>query len=372
MSRFEFTLATPADDEDLRRVLSSTPMEGRIRVAFAREPSYFAAAAVDGKQVQVGVCRDKAIGRVVGMGSRAVSRRYVNGRPRPVGYLSGLRLLPEYRGQGRLLARGYQFLRQLHADNAARFYLTTISEDNEPAMRILTSGRAGLPIYQPWGRYITLVMNAQHKRGISGCNGDVDCRPATTEDCSLILEFLRAHGPMRQFFPVFEKSDLFTSRGMLKGLRPDDITLALRNDELVGTLAAWDQREFKQTIVCGYAGWLGVARPLYNVGALLSGRPILPQSGSALDAVVAAIPVVRGDDSAVFETLLRQQLRRLAAGDARRLLLGLHEDDPLLLTARRYAARQYVTRLYIVTWPNEVEIFNELSGRVPYLELGCL
>jgi hypothetical protein len=151
MSRFEFTLATPADDEDLRRVLSLTPMEGRIRVAFAREPSYFAAASVDGNQLQVGVCRDKATGHVVGMGSRSVSRRYVNGRPQPVGYLSGLRLLPEYRGQGGLLARGYKFLRQLHADNAARFYLTTISEDNEPAQRGLkrSGGPADLSALRP-------------------------------------------------------------------------------------------------------------------------------------------------------------------------------------------------------------------------------
>jgi hypothetical protein len=188
----------------------------------------------------------------------------------------------------------------------------------------------------------------------------------------LVLEFLRAHGPTRQFFPAYEESTVFTCSGLLKGLRPDDITLAFRNDKLVGTLAAWDQREFKQTIVCGYAGWLGLARPLYNVGALLASRPTLPPSGSALDAVVAAIPVVRGDDPAVFAMLLRQQLQRLAFQGAHRLLVGLHEDDPLLPVARKHAARRYVTRLYIVTWPYEGEILNELNGRVPYLELGCL
>jgi hypothetical protein len=372
MSRFEFMLATTADDGDLRRVLSSTPMSGRIRVAFAREPSYFAAAEVDGKTVQVGICRDTTIGRVVGMGSRAVSPRYVNGQPQPVGYLSGLRLLPQYRGQGRLLARGYQFLRQLHADNATNFYLTTIADDNEAAIRLLTSGRGGLPIYQPWGRYVTMVMNTKRNRRGRVSNDALDCRTATTADGAMILKFLRAHGPTRQFFPDYEESDLFTDAGLLKGLRPDDITLAFLNDELVGTLAAWDQRGFKQTFVCGYAGWLRFARPLYNACAWLARRPLLPQCGAMIDADVGAIPVVRGDDFGVFTMLLERQLDRLATRGTCRLLFGLHENDPLLSVARRYTSREYVTRLYIVTWPDGCEAIGELKGRVPYLELGCL
>jgi hypothetical protein len=372
MSRFEFMLATNADDGDLRRVLSSTPMAGRIRVAFAREPSYFDATAVNGKNVQVGVCRDITTGRVVGMGSRAVSPRYVNGQPQPVGYLSGLRLLPQYRGQGRLLARGYQFLRQLHSDNSTRFYLTTIADDNDAAIRLLTSGRAGLPTYQPWGRYVTMVVNTKRTRGDRSSNGDLHCRAATTADCSIILEFLHAHGPARQFFPAYNNGDLFTGAGLLKGLRPDDILLAFRNDELTGTLAAWDQREFKQTFVCGYAGWLRFARPLYNACAWLARRPLLPQCGAMIDADVGAIPVVRGDDFGVFTMLLERQLDRLASRGTCRLLFGLHENDPLLSVARRYTSREYVTRLYIVTWPDGCEAIRELKGRVPYLELGCL
>jgi hypothetical protein len=372
MSQFDFALAAPSDDGDLRRVLSSTPMDGRIRVAFAREPSYFAASAVDGTTVQVGVCRDRATGRVVGMGSRAISRRYVNGQPRRVGYLSGLRLLPEYRGQGRLLARGYQFLRQLHADNAAEFYLTTIAEDNDEAIRLLTGGRAGLPIYHPCGRYFTMVMNTKPCSNRLMPDSDMRYRTSTKADRSMILEFLHSHGPSRQFFPAYDQCDLFNETGLLKGLRPDDIILAIRRDELIGLLAAWDQRSFKQTLVCGYAGWLAFLRPLYNAYAWFARRPMLPRRGSAVDAAVAAIPVVRSDDCAVFATLLGLQINRLASQGIRRFLVGLHEDDSLLPIARKYATHEYVTRLYVVAWPDELKVLNQLNGRVPYLELGCL
>src|SRR5262249_31945621 len=100
MSRFRFDLATPADDAELRRVLAARPMPGGIGVGFRRDPSWFAAAVVDGHFRQVVVCRDDERGRMVGFGCRSVRRLYVNGAGTDVGYLSSLRVLPEYRNIG--------------------------------------------------------------------------------------------------------------------------------------------------------------------------------------------------------------------------------------------------------------------------------
>src|SRR5690348_8142448 len=135
MSAYRFELATPDDDADLRRVLAATPMEGRIAIAFRREPSWFAAAVVDGRFRQVVACRDRETGRIIGFGSRSIREVYLNGRPASVGYLSGLRVLPEHRNLG-LVARGYAALRALHADGRVPFYLTTIAAGNETALKI--------------------------------------------------------------------------------------------------------------------------------------------------------------------------------------------------------------------------------------------
>src|SRR5947209_9826887 len=86
MNQYRFELATPADDADLRHVLAATPMAGRIEVAFRREPSWFAAAVVDGHFRQVVACRDRETGRVIGFGCRSVREVYVNGVRRAVGY----------------------------------------------------------------------------------------------------------------------------------------------------------------------------------------------------------------------------------------------------------------------------------------------
>src|SRR5437016_765840 len=137
MSRYQFELATPGDDADLRHVLAATPMDGRISITFRREPSWFAGGVVDGPFRQVVACRDLQTGRIFGFGCRSIRDVYVNGRPEAVGYLSNLRVLPEYRNRG-LVARGYAFFRGLHQDGRVPFYLTTIANGNRTALAILT------------------------------------------------------------------------------------------------------------------------------------------------------------------------------------------------------------------------------------------
>jgi hypothetical protein len=372
MTRFTFDLATPADDAPLRELLRSTAMRGRISVAFAREPSYFGAAAVDGPNVQVGVARERPTGRVIGMGSRTVGMRYVNGERVPVGYLSGLRLLPEFRGHAAILARGYRFLRELHADRQAPYYLTTIAADNDATVRVLTSSRAGLPVYHPCGTYCTLSL-ATRAAPVNGNHKAVaEIRSATVKDREALLRFLHECGPARNFFPAYEASDLFTGGGLLRGLAPDDILLALREGRIIGTLGCWYQRSFKQIVVQGYDRWLGAARPLYNAWQTFRRHPTLPAIGETVTAHLAAIPVVRDNDPALFRLLLNKQLRQLAMNNHSLLLLGLHDTDPLLPIAREFSGREYVTNLYIVYWSDETPDLAELTTRVPYLELGAL
>src|SRR5438128_3099365 len=257
MSRYRMELATSADDADLRRILAQTPMDGTISVCFRREPSYFAGAAVDGPFRQVVACRDTATGRLVGFGCRAVRERYVNGRPEPIGYLSNLRLLAEHRNRG-LIARGYAYFRQLHADGWTALYLTTIAEGNRAALTILTSGRAGLPGYHYAGKFHTAAIPVRRRANTAS----VEIRAATADDLPAILEFLEREGPRRQFFPRYQPQDFFTPDGSLQGLRPADLLLAWQDRRLVGTLGGWDQHAYRQTEVCGYHGVLRWLRPV--------------------------------------------------------------------------------------------------------------
>jgi len=368
MGRYQFRLATADDDAELRALMAATPMDGRIALRFLREPSFFDAAGVDGTFRQIAVCHDAATERIVGLGTRSTRNMYVNGTSMPVGYLSSLRSLPEVRGKA-LLAAAYRFLRELHGDERTSFYLSTIAEGNDTALRMLTSGRGGLPTYHPCGELHTAAIPvARRKIARADAPAGVTIRSAEAKDTGAIIAFLRRVGPAFQFFPDYAEEELFGPSATFRDLKPEQVLLAFKGDRLVGTLAGWDQQAFKQTMVERYSGALRWLRLLYNGWARLRNLPSLPQPGSAFHYIMGALPLVEGHDPKVFEALLKRLLADLSGRESAYLLVALHASHPLLPALARHATACYVTRLYCVSW----EAPPVLDGRTPYLELGCL
>lgn len=372
MARYQFELASEVDDADLRKILASTPMEGEVAVIFRREPSYFAASVVEGPFRQVVAARDRATNRIVGFGSRSVRTLYVNDAPTPVGYLSSLRLLPGHRNMG-LIARGFSYFRELHADGQADYYLTTIAEGNDRALAILTSGRAGLPRYRFLQRYLTLAIPlGLSRRRHELADNRVEVRAAGRSDIPDIVAFLSEWGPRRNFFPAYGRQDLFSPESSLHGLSAEDVLLATRGSRIVGLVGVWNQAAFRQTVIEGYRGPLRWLLPAYNFWSRLRGRPALPKSGQSLRYLTAALPLVADGETEVLRQLIAhaQQIPGLREHDY--LLLGLAESDPLCSMARRHASASYATRIYLVAWEGSEEFASRLNGRPLYLELGCL
>lgn len=370
MSRYRFELAGANADDDLRSVIANTPMPGDVALTFCREPSFFAAAGVEGVASQVVACRDLSAGKIIGFGCRSLRKVFVNGHAATIGYLSSLRLLQDHRNLG-LVARGYRFFRDLHRDGRTSLYLTTISEGNESALKILTSRRAGLPAYHAAGTYHTHVVPVRARRSHRS-NDSIQVRPATEADIPAIVDFLQAWGPRRQFFPCYVQSDFEAPSGALFGLRADDVLLATQNGTLVGTLAGWDQSGFRQTVVHGYAGAIRWLRPFYNVFAHLMGRPRLPRPGEPIRYLTAALPVIARDDPAVLDALVGCLLRRARAGPWDYVAFGVAADDPLAGVYDGYKGIRYTTRIFHVTWPDGEEFRIRLDARPTYLELGSL
>ena len=88
MSALTFTLAAPADDESLRRLLRENPIPGSISLSFEREPCYFDAAVVEGPFHQTIVAREVDTGEIIAFGNRSIRPLYVNGEVREIGYMS--------------------------------------------------------------------------------------------------------------------------------------------------------------------------------------------------------------------------------------------------------------------------------------------
>lgn len=340
-----FELAVEGDDAALRALFRRTPLPGPISLLFLREPSFFAAERIGNEESQVIVARDPSTGEILGSGCRSFRRLYVNGAETTVGYLSMLRGDPRARG-GTGLARGYRFLRELHADGRAPFYITAIFDENRAARALLTSGRAGLPAYTPAGGVRTFLIPIRYRGG----RRSPDVAPAGTEALSSLNAWNRRH----QFAPVVRELTLpmYAFRGTL------------------GTLAVWDQQSTRQLTVSSYAPALALVRPLYNAAARLRRHPPLPPPGETIRMLYGAFVSARDDDPAILAALVDHVRAEWSGRGHDFLAVGMAVDHPLAPVLVARAARTIDSTLYIVTWSAEER--PALDGRRIHPEIATL
>lgn len=362
--------------DDAGELLDATPMSGMVRVKTRRPQGLLASLRSEGRARDVIVACTVDGGEVVGVGVRSEKDCFVDGRPEPVrlGFLHGLRGKEQYR-RGLALARGYRFFRDVHRQRDAHYYLTAILGDNRPAMEILTSGRAGLPVYDEWGGIETFFLDPRRvgRRLGAGAKPGVRIAGMRMEDAGAVVEFLRMHGRRRQFFPVYETHDFLTDEGLLPGLGTADILLAWEDRRLIGCVGVWDQSRFKFWEVAGYGFPLRPFRRAYNVWSRLRGRPTWPEPGAHVSLRSLAVFCVREDDARVTRSLLGAAARLAATRGAMVLSWSLHERDSLVRVVKELPHVLVKSRLFLVHWSEDGKpAFFPEQNLVPYLESGGL
>src|SRR6202790_2964694 len=370
-SDMRFDLALREDEPAIRRLLRRTPIPGDITLSLEREPSACAANAVASEHTQILVARTEENGEVVAMGVRGVMNWYVNGTPSKIGYLGQLRVDPSYRARPRFLLRGYAKFKELHeADGCTQIYATTIMTDNMPARRVLESPMKGMPSYRHIDDLVTFAITT--RTGSRGLLPGVQIVDATSGDLEEIERCLARYGSRYQFSPVWSHAVLRDADRM-RDLRVDDFILARRNGQLVGCLALWDQRKFKQTVVRGYSWQLACARPVTNALSHFVGSPRLPPVGEQLDMAYVSHVAIDGDDPQVLEILLRRALVRAAERGVTLVSLGFSHRNVLAgFVATRFRARKYHSRIYVVFWPDGAGIADTVKRLPSHLEVPFL
>mgnify|MGYP001603560316 FL=1 len=359
--------ARQTDDEALKELLRDMPMPGDISIAFGREPSFFRSACVEVKDTAVFVGRTQE-NEIIGMGTRSEKHGYVNGQLVCFGYLSDLRLKPEYRSLS-LLGRGFRLFKEVHSSRDAKLYLATITDENIRAEKVLLSGRGGLPSFRDHGELRTFVLRPAQFRGDLG-EKPFAIRRANESDVQALLRFLNKNGPKRQFFPMYEADDFVC--GLLQGLKMEDVFLAIKNEEIIGSLGFWDQSSYKQNIVHRYSRRLKNVRWVFNAHAFLVGRPLLAKENTILAVRTGAICCVKDDDKNVLRALLRHGLAEPRFKKIHFVVLSFHEKDPLIEVVEGFRHFVYRSRLYVIHWEDGKAAHEALDGRVPYVELGGL
>lgn len=372
-----FMLAGPQHDAQLRRLLRDTPMPGQISLSLQREPSYFAAARIEGDEHQTIVAaRDN---RVICAGAVSYRQRFINGNPLRVGYLSGLRLDASARGQASLIRRGFEMFRKLHERGGPPVYLTSIVEDNLPARRLLERGLSGMPTYRFLGRFVTLVIRRQHNSDLFKPTALVRRRLremhlrlqyGTQESLNQIAGLL-SENRAYQFAPAWSAEDLRSP-----GVGPDtqNFRLILNPEgQAIACAALWDQRAMKQAVVHGYSPRLARFLPLINLASAFLGRPRLPAVNAAIAQAFISHLAVPLNQPQLAEILIRLFHGPAHSRAIDYFALGFDERDPRLMHLRKtFAAREYTSRLYAVHWEDGAALAQSLDDRLLAPEAAIL
>lgn len=362
---FEFRMATPADEADIRRLVGATPMPGAIAVRFEREPNYFLGCDIMGDVCDVILARHGASGDLAGVLCRTERRAFVNGEEAVIGGIGQIRVASGYRGNW-LLQRGWPLFR-----NRDLLYAGVVARDNPRARGVLAGRRPpGGPEVAPLAGLTTfgLILRAGMRprpvpRGWSVEWGS----PDQLED---IVTFLRSCGRRRQLFPAYRVAD-FTGGRLLRGLAVEDVAVVRRGTDVAGVMAMWDQTAFRQDIVHAYGPRLRRLMPLYGAATRLVGAQPLPRPGEMIRTAWAAMVCVANDDPQVFRLLLSTVARRAHRSGMAYLLVGFADQDPLLPLMRRSLHLTYRADLFVGRWGGGGPLTG-LDQRTPYVEVATL
>ena len=368
-ARCQFSVATGADDAEIRRLLRTNPIPGRISYSLEREPSYFLDGGMPGETKQTIIAREA--GELVCVGYCTVRERFVNGVRKRVGYLGGLRLDERYAGRHDILRRGYEFFRAHQVDAPADFYFTSIAEENKRAQKFLERGLPGMPRYQPIGEFVTFLLPTGGSRPAhKGFKPPPTATKSSTEPAK-VISLINEFNQRRQFAPSWRIDDL-ESLGPF-GLGMNDFRVRCEDKNLTACGALWDQTRFKQAVIRGYNRPLALARPVLNWLNHFLGAPALPAVGKCVtSAFVSHLAAAGANPKGLLEII--SDLCRLAGNRGTDLLvLGMDKRDSLTSEVRRrFRVREMRNRLFVVSWKDIGASARELDDHLIAPETALL
>jgi hypothetical protein len=356
-----FRLATEDDDLSLRALARATVVDDPVPTMICYPAGFLRAVSVLGSPVHVMV---GARGPdVIVSAVRAIRPHFLNGVRRPGGYLGELRIHPDHRRR-RVLAQGFEYLRELHRDERCAAYCTVINESNLTALEILTSGRASLPTYTDLGRVTVYSISA----------------PADDEHDIRAREVRRAHDGMwedvvarlnlnrLQMARAFDVEEFVIGR--FPGLGSNDFYYTSAGGVITGVMALWDQRAVRAVAVASYPPLLDAVRRAARAGsgsAAITAMPrALPPPGEPLALGYACL--ISTATAADFRALLAQARRDLPARGLSSLLVSLHERDPRNAVLLEFRPTSASLRLFAVTFDGAPD----LDDSIPYFDAAFI
>ncbi|MCP5176634.1 MAG: hypothetical protein H6997_03655 [Moraxellaceae bacterium] len=363
MTTFDIRPATAADNHAILGLIGQPQPSNGVNFAFERLPDYFTSAQISHQQPHTLVVErrdNKEVVAMVNMGFREV---FVDGQPKQIRYGSDLRIAPEYQGSRVLI-----YINRAVKDCVQNdWYQSVILEENDKSRSALEGGRAGLPIYRSLGTISTHTITGRkalftpHKQ----------IRRAQIADIPAMNAFIKQMAEHYQFLPRYDFYQLTHHHPYFNGLNIDDFLVLFDDEQLVGLVGLWNQKNFKQTRVVDYNRTVAMFRPIYNWWSRLTGGFVLPAKGQLVDYIALHSPLTHPKDSDSFRHLLHHAWLEVRQQQKAAMTLTLADTDPRLSVLADFKTIPLTAYQYAVAFKEPLLPILD-NQRIPYFESGRL
>jgi len=366
---FKLLAATPTYNKAICK-LFALPMKGMISLSKERSPDFFAGAKIQNNYPESYIYvnqQNNDLAAAFSIGRREV---YVEGVLTKMQYLSDLRIHPKYRGG----TVGYVALNEIFGScKLDTFSQTAVLSDNVAMLKGIEKlnrfcKKRDLAYYNYIGKIVTCILPLARKTKPLKPNKQFEIRWANETDIQTMQAFVNAEAPRRSFYPHYEFNQL-NKHPYYDGLSIGDYLLVLKQGEIIGITGIWDQDEIWRTKVVTYDKKLQLARSFLNFYNRFKGGMHLPVAGSKLRNLYLHTILIKDNNPAIFESVLKHLNNKINKHQYDQIVLGLSEYDPLKKTLNAFKNKRILYgNYYLVT--KDSEIVNHYKGKNFYMELA--
>lgn len=346
--RFTLTRAEKKDAADIEKIMKSGSFRGGIEIQYLRGKDPLASFEKEGTEAFMYILREKEHGEAVGMGGCIIRPAFVNGEIRRAGYLTGLKVIPEYQRRVLCIPEIYRFLYEetkAHVD----FYYSSILKENVAALLLLEKRHKNMPEYRFLDTYTVYFC----KTG----NFKIANYQVAKCDFSQAEEFyIKEAQKYNLTYPSLSSNDLKNA----------DFYGIYENSQLLGIGYLLNQQEYKEYVIKNYSG---VYKYISKFPTRLLKYPSFPKENHSADYTSMGIMVKDNNIELAYEMIV-QLLKNSPERDF--IMLGLLEKDPLNKVFSRIKNIKYQSRIYHVTWDKEDKTTDELKEALLKLEVAFL
>jgi hypothetical protein len=356
----------PADNAKIQALIAKITMPGVAQMCFQRAPDFFVGAKVIGDEFVLTVADDDERPDVVA-GLTVISGRdvYISGKKRRVYYSGDTRVDPYYRRRG----IGTQlFAEQKKHRSTEELLQGVVIKDNTAPLDAARNMADGV-LFDYWISHTIETSFIFTRKITPRIPQGVQMRAATSADVPAMQVFFDREAPRRNGYPVYDFNKLLAGDPYYAGLSIGDFVLATRDGQIIGMIAGWNQKAYKQTRIVAFKPIIQLLRPIYNLYVGITGGFKLPAVGGALNYLTLANILITNDDAAVLQGLIDYVMANQGQKfDA--LATAFTKGDPLENVPRSYKRQKLFSSHFWLSYGADPR--PGIDNRPLYVELGRL